>query len=185
MRSARPRSSQGLKPMKPVPRVAGRRAREEAEAGDGVVGADPSVCRQDGLDLLEDGARALQRGRVGQLHADERVAVVLVGHEAGGQLAAEPADSAGHAAGAGRAGSRSLRIRRAVDALCSRAVRRSKQRLKPPPRARRAAPAAAGAAAGAARQRRAERQRVERRDEHRDGDRERELLVEAPGDARP
>ena len=49
----------------------------------------------DGAHLVERGAGALQRGAVGQLHADQQVALVLVGNEGVGQARDAPAAEAG------------------------------------------------------------------------------------------
>ena len=54
------------------------------------VWATPGVSRAIDLDLGHDPLRPLDRGRVGQLHVEQQVALVLLGDEARGRMAELP-----------------------------------------------------------------------------------------------
>src|SRR6202035_6147272 len=64
---------------------------EQAEAAHRVVVPHPLGLRQEALDLAADGVRPLQRGGVGELHVQVEITLVLVGKEAAGERAADPA----------------------------------------------------------------------------------------------
>jgi hypothetical protein len=66
---------------------------DEPVAGDGEEVVDARGGLDEGVDLVEDGLGALERGAVGELDIDDAVALVLLRHEAGGE-AAEPEDGA-------------------------------------------------------------------------------------------
>ena len=60
------------------------RAGQQAEPGDRVVALDRMVRREDRFGLLHHGVGSFERRAVGQQRVDEDVALVLLGHEPGG-----------------------------------------------------------------------------------------------------
>src|SRR5207245_7991995 len=67
------------------------RARDSAIAADRLVRVDAVRLGEDVLHLTENGARPLERRAGRQLHRDPEDPLVLVGHEAGAERAAEDA----------------------------------------------------------------------------------------------
>ena len=156
------------------------RAGQDPVAADRVVGVHPVGLRQDLLDPGQDPARALERGSRRELHVDREDALVLLGHEAGGQHAAEEPGAHDHGcdehdrqprAAHQEAADADVAGRRVLEALVEEAeelperpahgLRRLEQH---------------------GRERGGERERAEGREQHRDRDRERELLVHPAGE---
>ena len=155
---------------------------KERESDDGGVGPDAGGVLENLLDLADGLAGALERGGVGQLDAHVDVALVLLGEERLGELAADEKGGDGEGAQEDEA-QRALLDQVPGDPHVSL--------LHPPehPVETRVEPGEGagvptlglqehGAEGGA------QRQGVERRDDDRDRDRERELLVEPAGYSR-
>ncbi len=69
--------------------VGRRGARERVEAAEQVEPGDAGRLQEDLLDLVRHGVGALDRGALGQLEADDEIALVLVGDERGRDRAEE------------------------------------------------------------------------------------------------
>ncbi len=145
-----------------------------------VVAFDAGLLVQDGVHLRIHGLGALHGRAVGQLHADDGVALILVRQEAGRDTLGQEHRDAGDA-GEQHQRNGEFAHQAAIDRDVAVRGVWPKPRLNQSPSLLNQPLLLGARFEQESGQSRAERERVERGNEHGDGDRERELLIQSAG----